>query len=80
MLDEVGPFNPHFYSDEEPELCVRIRRRGYRIVETDYPAVCHYTEPHEALSTLFARWRRRLYLGPGQILRYHLGSASSGPT
>jgi len=74
VLDEVGPFNPHFYSDEEPELCVRIRRRGYRIVETDYPAVCHYTEPHEALSTLFARWRRRLYLGPGQILRYHLGS------
>ncbi len=74
VLDEVGPFNPHFYSDEEPELCVRIRRRGYRVVETDYPAVCHYTEPYEALSSLFARWKRRLYLGPGQILRYHLGN------
>lgn len=74
VLDEVGSFNPHFYSDEEPELCLRIRRRGYRIVELDCPAVCHYTEPYEALSTLFARWKRRLYLGPGQILRYHLGS------
>ncbi|MEB2288552.1 MAG: glycosyltransferase [Anaerolineae bacterium] len=74
VLDEVGAFNPHFYSDEEPELCVRIRRRGYRIVELACPAVCHYTEPHEAISTLFARWKRRLYFGPGQILRYHLGS------
>jgi len=74
VLNEVGPFNPHFYSDEEPELCVRIRRRGYRVVELDCPAVCHYTEPHEAISTLLARWKRKLYLGPGQILRYHLGS------
>lgn len=74
VLNEVGPFNPHFYSDEEPELCVRIRLRGYRVVELDCPAVCHYTEPHEAISTLLARWKRKLYLGPGQILRYHLGS------
>ncbi len=74
VLNEVGAFNPHFYSDEEPELCVRIRRRGYRVVELACPAVYHYTEPHETISTLFARWKRRLYLGPGQILRYHLGS------
>lgn len=73
-LDEAGSFNPHIYSDEEPELCVRIRQRGYRVVELQCPAVCHYTEPYEAISSLFARWKRRLYIGPGQNLRYHLGS------
>src|SRR5258708_8926746 len=73
VLEQVGSFNPYIYSDEEPELCVRIRHSGYRIVQLDYPIVFHYSDPIEAMSTLIARWKRRLYLGAGQNLRYHFG-------
>ena len=74
VLEEVGSFNPYLYSDEEPDLCIRIRQRGSRIVQIDHPIAMHYTDPDGQLSTLIARWRRRLYLGAGQNLRYHLGS------
>ncbi len=73
VLEEVGTFNPYLYSEEEPELCIRIRHEGYRIVKLQHPIAYHYTEPGEKLSTLVNRWRRRLYLGYGQNLRYHLG-------
>jgi glycosyltransferase involved in cell wall biosynthesis len=72
VLEEVGTFNPYLYSDEEPELCVRIRHRGYRILQLGYPIVYHYSDPKEALFTLVNRWRRNLYVGPGQNLRYLL--------
>jgi len=75
ILEEVGTFNPYLYSDEEPDLCIRIRHAGYRIVRVMYPIAFHYTDPRSDLSTLVARWRRRLYLGAGQNLRYHLGKA-----
>ena len=74
VLEEVGSFNPYLYSDEEPDLCIRIRHRGYRVVQLDQPVAMHYTDPDGHLSTLIARWRRRLYLGAGQNLRYHLSS------
>jgi cellulose synthase/poly-beta-1,6-N-acetylglucosamine synthase-like glycosyltransferase len=73
VLKKVGTFNPYLYSDEEPELCVRIRHAGYRVVGLNFPIAYHYTPPSETFSTLIARRRRRLYLGSGQSLRYHLG-------
>jgi glycosyltransferase involved in cell wall biosynthesis len=74
VLDRVGSFNPYLFSDEEPELCLRIRHAGYRIVRLDRPIADHYSDPSGAISTLFGRRRRNLYLGPGQALRIHLGS------
>jgi GT2 family glycosyltransferase len=73
-LERVGSFNPYLYSDEEPELCLRLRRAGYRIRRLGYPIAFHYTDPAESLSTMVARWRRNLCLGTGQNLRYHLGT------
>lgn len=73
VLEQVGTFNPHLYSDEEPELCVRIREAGYRVVQLDAPIALHYTDPGDRLSTLVARARRNLFLGAGQNLRLHLG-------
>jgi glycosyltransferase involved in cell wall biosynthesis len=73
VLEEVGTFNPYLYSDEEPDLCIRIRYAGYHLVRVVYPIAFHYTDPRSSLSTLVGRWRRRLYLGAGQNLRYHLG-------
>lgn len=73
VLEQVGSFNPYLYSDEEPELCLRIRHAGYRVLQLEYPIAYHYSSPSGALSTLVERWRRNLYLGAGQNIRYHLG-------
>lgn len=74
VLEQVGTFNPSIYSDEEPELCVRIRHAEYQVLEIGHPIAYHYSDPGEALLTLVRRWRRNLYLGSGQNIRYHLGS------
>jgi hypothetical protein len=78
-LDEVGSFDRSLYSEEEPELALRIRRAGYRIQRLDRPIAYHYTEPRERISTLFARRRRRLFLGTGQNIRSLLGTGGLGP-
>ena len=75
VLDEVGSFNPYLFSDEEPELCLRIRHAGYRIVRLEQPIADHYSDPAGSISTLFGRRSRNLYLGPGQALRIHFGSS-----
>lgn len=74
VLRQVGTFNPYLYSEEEPELCLRIRHAGYRVLLLGCPVAYHYSDPSGALSTLVGRWRRNLYLGFGQVIRYHFGS------
>ncbi len=73
VLEETGGFIPYVISDEEPELCVRIRHKGYRIVQTNRPMVFHYSDPEEKIGTIIARARRRLYVGAGQNLRLLMG-------
>jgi glycosyltransferase involved in cell wall biosynthesis len=79
VLEQVGTFNPFLYSDEEPELCFRIRNASYRIVKHQYPIAYHYTDPSVSLSTKVGRWKRNLYLGAGQAIRYHLGDSVLWP-
>lgn len=74
VLEEVGTFNPFLYSDEEPDLALRIRGAGYRLVKTVYPISYDYTPEDDLISTKIKRWRRNLYLGAGQNLRYRMGS------
>lgn len=75
-LDEVGSFNPYIVSDEEPELCIRLRFiGGYRIVALNSPHVVHYSQPSEEFATLIGRARRRLYVGSGQCIRYLWGTS-----
>ncbi len=74
VLEQVGTFNPHLKSDEEPELCLRIRHAGYRILLLDYPIVRHYSIAQETLSGLLGRRRRKFLMGVGQCFRYHMGS------
>ena len=73
VLQEVGGFDPHLYSDEEPELCLRIRSAGYGLLQLAQPIALHYTEPNEAITTLLGRRRRGLYYGTGQVMRQLLG-------
>lgn len=70
VLDEVGPFNPYIISDEEPELCVRIRHHGYRVVRLERTVAHHYSVARDNIPQMYARWRKKLYVGSGQNLRY----------
>ena len=70
VLERVGTFNPYLYSDEEPELCLRIRHAGYRVLRLPRPIVFHYSAPADAFSTLLGRRSRNLWLGYGQNIRY----------
>jgi glycosyltransferase involved in cell wall biosynthesis len=74
VLEQVGSFNPYLYSDEEPDLCLRVRMAGYSVVRFDRVMVRHYTEPGETFFGVLSRWRRNFYLGTGQNLRYKLGT------
>lgn len=70
VLEQVGTFNPYLYSDEEPELCLRIRHADYRVLRLPHPIVFHYSAPANAISTLLGRRSRNLWLGYGQNIRY----------
>ena len=74
ILTGVGGWNPFLISDEEPELCLRIRNAGYRVIRLEYPMVRHHTLPLSRLTSLLARRGRRLYVGQGQTIRYYLMS------
>jgi glycosyltransferase involved in cell wall biosynthesis len=69
VLDSVGSWNPGLISDEEPELCSRIRAAGYRILRIGCPITRHYTVARGSIRWLTRRRRARLFLGYGQRLR-----------
>jgi glycosyltransferase involved in cell wall biosynthesis len=74
VLEELGSFNPYLYSDEEPELCLRIRHAGHRILRLSHPIVFHYSHPVDYIQTLLLRRNRNLWIGFGQNIRYFWGS------
>ena len=74
VLEQVGTFNPYLYSDEEPELCLRIRHAGYRILRLSRPIVFHYSAPAEEFSSFLARRNSKLMYGYGQVIRYYFGT------
>jgi GT2 family glycosyltransferase len=53
-LREVGGFDPTLIAGEEPELCVRLRREGWKILRID-----HEMTLHDAAMTDFAQWWKR---------------------
>jgi GT2 family glycosyltransferase len=54
VFRDVGGFDPSVAAGEEPELCLRIRRRGYRVVRLADDMACH-----EGGIDGFAAWWRR---------------------
>jgi GT2 family glycosyltransferase len=51
---EVGGFNPRLIAGEEPELCVRLRRSGWKIARLDVEMALH-----DAAMTRFSQWWKR---------------------
>jgi GT2 family glycosyltransferase len=53
-LDAVGGYNPDLIAGEEPELCVRLRKAGWRVWRLDIEMTLH-----DAAMTRFSQWWRR---------------------
>jgi cellulose synthase/poly-beta-1,6-N-acetylglucosamine synthase-like glycosyltransferase len=66
----VGGYNPLLAAGEEPELCVRLRAGGWRVLRIDAEMTVH-----DASMTSFAQWWRRSVRAG---LAYAEGSAMHG--
>lgn len=53
-LNSVGGFDPHLIAGEEPELCVRLRARGWDIWRLDAEMTLH-----DAAMTRLSQWWKR---------------------
>lgn len=70
----VGGFNPGLIAGEEPELCVRLREKGWKIWRLD-----HEMTWHDANITRFSQWwRRQMRAGHAfaEVSQLHRESAS----
>lgn len=54
VFEAAGGFDSSLIAGEEPELCLRIRRLGSRVVRIDVPMALH-----DAAMTRFSQWWRR---------------------
>lgn len=57
-FDEVGGFDPGRIAGEEPELCLRLRARGWRVARIEAPMSVHDAAIHR-----FGQWWRRTQRG-----------------
>lgn len=57
-LSEVGGYNSSLIAGEEPDLCLRLRQRGHRILRIDAEMTLH-----DANITRFGQWWRRTVRG-----------------
>ena len=51
---DAGGFNPEMIAGEEPELCARLRSRGWKVMRLDVPMTVH-----DAAMYRFSQWWRR---------------------
>ena len=51
---QLGGFNPHLIAGEEPELCLRLRQRGWKILRIQAEMTLH-----DAHITRFSQWWNR---------------------
>ena len=57
-LDAVGGYNPDLIAGEEPELCVRLRAKGWQVWRLDAEMTLH-----DAAMTRFGQWWQRTKRG-----------------
>lgn len=53
-FQQLGGFNPTLIAGEEPELCVRLRQKGWKILRLDAEMTLH-----DAQMTCFGQWWKR---------------------
>jgi GT2 family glycosyltransferase len=55
-VQEVGGYDPDLIAGEEPDLCLRLRRRGWKIFRVDAEMTLH-----DVAMTRFRQWWRRSF-------------------
>jgi GT2 family glycosyltransferase len=71
---EVGGFNPKMIAGEEPELCVRVRGKGYKVVR-----IAAEMTLHDAAMQRFSQWWTRAVRG-GHSYAEGMALHGAGPT
>jgi len=69
-IEQVGGFNPKVIAGEEPELCVRLRQNGWKVMRLDDEMTLHDADMH-----CFGQWWRRTKRGG---FAYALGASMHG--
>jgi GT2 family glycosyltransferase len=69
-FSEAGGFDPSMMAGEEPELCLRLRKKGYKIERLDLPMTLHDADIH----SFGAWWKRAERSG----FAFTLGAAKHG--
>lgn len=72
---QVGGFQPFIKGEEDVELCMSLRLAGYKVIRLPYLACRHYCIPDKSLAGSLRRLRLNMWLGYGQVPRYHLGTS-----
>ncbi len=63
LFDEIGGFNQSFSAGEEPELCNRLRKKGYKILRLDSQMAWHDAD----MLTFKQWWVRQIRTGYGGL-------------
>jgi glycosyltransferase involved in cell wall biosynthesis len=68
-LEQVGTFNPHLPTGEEAELCLRLRRAGWKLARTNVHMATKNTENRKTFREITRRVRTSFY-DYGTVIRY----------
>lgn len=68
-LNQVGAFNPYLITEEEAELCFRLRQKGWKLLQLPHDMGCHL-RGSAAHAFLLRGLQLGRFPGPGRTLRY----------
>ncbi|MFO7177321.1 MAG: glycosyltransferase family A protein [Pseudomonadota bacterium] len=74
-FEEVSGFRPELIAGEEPDLCHRLRQRGYRILRIEHEMTLH----DSAMSRFSQWWRRNVRSGHASAEAFHLRGSVKDP-
>lgn len=74
-IKQVGYFtNRNLHSNEELELGLRLRAKGWRLLRIETPGIRHYGHTDNSMRLLLRRWRSGYVRGAGMLLRSAWGT------
>ncbi len=77
-LEQEGLFMPYLYSQEELELCQRLKQK-WQVLTLPYPMSVHYTYPNKSMKLFKKHLDSNRFTGMGQLLRYSFGTCFFWP-
>jgi len=77
-IEKIGFLtNPYFYSHEDYDIGFRLKKKGYNLKKIEIPIITHYRHTDKnPISVLVYKFKKKYFLGNGQVLRYYLNNKS----